>query len=123
MKFLNKAVRGVGKAVQGVGKAVKSTLRGTKRSVSPGGGQSAFAGAVAKAIKDAPVSSAGGTAGTAGKASDVVEKAAPAVASAKEALGQMKFKKGGAVSKRSSSSTSARGQGAVMKKKRAPKNC
>jgi len=120
MKFLNKAVQSVGKAVQGVGKAVKGTLRGTKRSVSPGGGQSAFAGAVAKAIKDAPVSSAGGTAGTAGKASDVAEKAMPAVQKAASVAG---MKKGGAVSKRSSSSTSARGQGAVMKKKRAPKMC
>jgi hypothetical protein len=113
MKFLKKAV-------QGVGKAVKGAFGGSRmKSVSPGG-RGAFAGAVARAIKDAPVSSAGGTAGTAGKASDVAEKAMPVVQKAASVAG---MKKGGAVSKRSSSSTSARGQGAVMKKKRAPKMC
>ena len=105
MGFLKKAVQGFGKAIFGGGRRSSSTA-----------GRGMIAQAVAKAVKAAPEAGATGTSGAAGKASEVAEKAAQSVATT-----ATKLKKGGMVSKRSSGS--ARGQGAVMKKKRPAKIC
>ena len=111
MGFLKKAVRGFGKAIFG----------GRKSSASPAA-RGAFAQAVAKAVKAAPEAGATGTSGAAGKASEVAESVAKsAMAAANPGLKTAGLKKGGMVSKRSSGS--ARGQGAVMKKKRPAKIC
>lgn len=104
MGFLKKAVRGFGKAIFG----------GRKGSAAPAG--RGFAQTVARAVKTATdagatgTSSGAGMSGVAGKASELAE-----------GIAKPGLKKGGMVSKRSSGS--ARGQGAVMKKKRAPKMC